>query len=449
LGATLFLLLLWTAGGPLTDWIIALVKGRATKPLWTLCSPGYAFVKAGAWGRSLYWEALFISQIIAWAMFTLASILAPRTWQERTTKPGSATKSWSYAWKYGGAKRRARLRRKLLDRHPILWLACRERWQSLAIWTMAILVAVGFIGVLTAQTAGAGGARKLPMEGWMAWRYVGGVFTLLLYLWIASQACRFFVEARRSGLTELLLAAPLAEKQIVQGHWRAMLRMFIVPTLLLLSVHVAGSALSQVAVRRITTQATRTMAAASTGTNSASSGVVYSTSSSTNSTTVTVNFPGAPDAESVLTTLFAAVAAALSTAGNLLALCWFGMWMGMTSRTANLATLKTLLFVQIIPWLIIAFGSNMLIITVMMPYLMKGNAGPASGFSWMAWYPLLSLGLSAFLSLGKDLGFIIWSRKKLYSSFREQAAHTPGQPRFASAPVLQPIAAPPVVAAQP
>src|SRR5205823_1599024 len=81
----------------------------------------------------------------------------------------------------------------------------------------------------------------------------------------------------------------------------------------------------------------------------------------------------------------------LATAGNLIALCWFGMWMGMTSRTANLATLKTLLFVQIVPWLVIAFGSSMLIMAVMMPYFMRSNASPATGLSWMAWYSLLSL----------------------------------------------------------
>ena len=50
-----------------------------------------------------------------------------------------------------------------------------------------------------------------------------------------------------------------------------------------------------------------------------------------------------------------AVAAALSTAANLLALCWFGMWMGLTSRTANMATLKTILFVQVIPWFVMTF----------------------------------------------------------------------------------------------
>src|SRR5439155_13167832 len=107
------------------------------------------------------------------------------------------------------------------------------------------------------------------------------------------------------------------------------------------------------------------------------------------------------------------------------------------SRTANLATLITILFVQVIPWLVIAFASSMLMMAIMMSKffstaLTAGNSpGVGPTFTWIAWYPLLSAGLAAVLSITKDVGFIIWSRKKLYSSFREQAAQTPGQPRFA------------------
>jgi hypothetical protein len=56
-----------------------------------------------------------------------------------------------------------------------------------------------------------------------------------------------------------------------------------------------------------------------------------------------------------------AAAAGLTTVANRMALCWFGMWMGMTSRSANLATLKTILFVQVIPSFVIAFGTNMVV----------------------------------------------------------------------------------------
>jgi len=41
--------------------------------------------------------------------------------------------------------------------------------------------------------------------GWFAWNYLVGQVTILLYLGAASQAARLFIEARRSGLLELLL----------------------------------------------------------------------------------------------------------------------------------------------------------------------------------------------------------------------------------------------------
>jgi hypothetical protein len=321
----------------------------------------------------------------------------------------------------------------------VLWLACRERWQSLAVWAMAILVVAGFIAALTSA---------LPREVWMIWSSVGGLLTLLLYLWAASQSCRFFLEARRSGLTELLLAAPLDERRIVRGHWRALLRMFLVPVLILLSVHVAGSALSQISMRRMYSQIG---ASTSTSTSTNSSGtIVFSTSiNKTNAPKWSAMVNSASAVEQFATVLLAGLAAALSTAGNLIALCWFGMWMGMTSRTANLATLKTILFVQIIPMLVISFASSILIMAVMAPTFVKGlrpGASPRS-FSWMTWYPLIGAAVSCFLALAKDIGFILWSRKKLYSSFREQAAQTFDQRRFIAPPVLQPISAPPLITA--
>jgi hypothetical protein len=60
----------------------------------------------------------------------------------------------------------------------------------------------------------------------------------------------------------------------------------------------------------------------------------------------------------------------------------------------------------------------------------------------------LSAFLTAALVVAKDIGFIVWSRNKLHSSFREQAAHSLGQPRFAALPPLRAVAAaPPVIVA--
>ena len=141
-----------------------------------------------------------------------------------------------------------------------------------------------------------------------------------------------------------------------------------------------------------------------------------------------------------------AVTSVVTTVGSLLALGWFGMWMGLTSRAANLATLKTLLFVQVIPWFVTVFASTTFVGVFLARYMMQ--AASNQPIAWMVWWPILIATLSTILALGKDFAFIIWSRKKLYSSLREQAVRVFDQPRFVQPPLL-PVAIPPVIPTQP
>ena len=101
-------------------------------------------------------------------------------------------------------------------------------------------------------------------------------------------------------------------------------------------------------------------------------------------------------------TLVTAAAAALSTMGNLLALGWFGMWMGLISRTANLATLKTILFVQVIPWFVIAFCSTMAMALFMAKSVFSGSSTQPTW--WLVWWPLVTAVVSTTLALIKELG---------------------------------------------
>ena len=157
LGATLFLLLLLIFGGPLGDAILAGIKKRGFTPVLSLSSPAYVFRIAGRWGQTLYWSGLLVTQAIAWLLFAIASALIPRTWQEKAAKSSTGSKNWAHAWKYGSVRRRIKLRARLLERDPVLWLVCRERWQSLGLWAMAILVGVGFALMVS----------QVPMEAWM------------------------------------------------------------------------------------------------------------------------------------------------------------------------------------------------------------------------------------------------------------------------------------------
>jgi hypothetical protein len=435
LAGTLFLTLLLAVGGPLADGITAGVKKRGFEAFWSLSSPGYVLATAGSWGRSAYWEALLINQVLGWGMFALACVLVPHTWQERKRAGSSDSGSTTYWFKYGSRHRRERRRRTLLDRDPMAWLASREIWQSLGLWTIALLVTVAFAFVLI---------KRAPMESWIIWNYLGGLFALFLYLCAASVACRFLIDARRSGLIELLLASPLSEKQIVRGQWRALLRLFGLPVLLLLTVHIAGATFSQISFLRITTQAGAAMTAAATnqsrtftnGTGTLTTTVTIAGAPTTNATFVSTSPQKPVLGRQIATAAVAAASAALCTGANLVALIWFGMWMGLTSTTANLATLKTLLFVQIIPWFVMAFSTSMLIGVLLATAGARFSGG---NFGWFSWWPLLSTVIGTALAAGKDLAFILWSRKKLYSAFREQAVRNPAQPRIDVPPIATPV----------
>ena len=396
LGATVLLLLLLVLGGPAADGIYAHHGARVFKPMLSLASPGYVFTLAGAWGRSPYWRALGVSHAVGWGLLALACLSVPRSWQESARPPRASRRS--YWWRYGGVRRRQALRRKLLDRNPILWLCCRERWQSLGMWGMSLILAGGLVSLVM------GKIHNRDYSMWIgAWGAFSWLLAALVYLWMASQAGRFYLKARRSGLLEALLATPVSVKQVVQGPWRALVRMFGPPVALLLVVQLVGGSLA------------------------------YQTA-------------WGPIAHpwSDLAALATSAASTLSTLASLAALAWFGLWMGMTSRNVSLVTLKTIVLVKVVPFLVISFVTMFAIAFLpLLPQTMR--LGAASGslvtttitnvsgtnttFAYKAapmttnplYITLLMTCLPAVLNVGVDLGFIALARSRLHSTFRQQA----------------------------
>jgi len=174
-----------------------------------------------------------------------------------------------------------------------------------------------------------------------------------------------------------LLATPLSATRIVQGQWRALLRMFGAPLVLFLAAYSIGTFLNQQV----------TSGSGFWGPNS-------------------------------LLIVAITVAGTVTVIANVAALVWFGMWMGLTSRSANAATLKTIVFVQIIPWFVISVASWTIIPMLWMRSWMSGTGAS----SMVLWYPLLISASSTVLSLAKDAGFWLWARRKLHSEFRQRAA---------------------------
>jgi hypothetical protein len=87
----------------------------------------------------------------------------------------------------------------------------------------------------------------------------------------------------------------------------------------------------------------------------------------------------------------------------------------------------------------------MLTFAVLIPSLSSNATG---GAGMIAWFPLLTGAISALLALGKDAGFIVWSRRRLNSAFREQASKVPAYSNAARPPLPHPVAPPPIIPVQ-
>ena len=93
----------------------------------------------------------------------------------------------------------------------------------------------------------------------------------------------------------------------------------------------------------------------------------------------------------------------------------------------------------------IGFGSLLL----MFSRLLQNALGTGLNTILATWYPLISVGFSLLLFVGKDLAFLFWARGRLYGRFREQAVRSLNPGGFAATPVpvVKIVAPPPVIGA--
>ncbi len=409
--ATLVLLVLWAGAGPAADGILAAVRKQPNKPRLSLASPVWLFVVAGGGGQPRFWGGLLVNAAVTGLLLASTSVAVRHTWQQRPAARAGAGRSWVRWWRFGGSKRRAALRRSLLDSNPVLWLACRERWQAASLWILAIFLAGSCAAIF------ATGERWV---GWFVWGHLAGLVTVLLYLGAASEGARLFLDARRSGLLELVLSTPLSGRQILEGHWRAWFRLFGMPLVLCLAtlwfgaVLVQYTAWSQTAAIApappappppiaVTNAAATTSVAVTTVTTRVGVGGLKVASLAW----AGLNPPG------ILMPVALASASLLTVAANLVALGWYGMWMGLNSKSTNLATLKTVLFVQIIPWFFIMFASALSLPLVVMPMLRGGG-------QMIFWYPVVTTATMTLLCLAKDAFFILYAKGKLNAELRAE-----------------------------
>ena len=180
-----------------------------------------------------YWGALLASQLFGWLLLALASRALPHRWQERSAAGESAgvLGRWVRRRRVGPAQR-AKAREQLLPLNPVLWLSSepdlrRIAWMIVWVWGAVVLL-------VTLFGRSEEGAFALSAYGVRP-------FGFLLKWLLALQACRFFVEARRSGALEMLLCTPLTSRDIIRGQALALRKSFLWPVVSLLALQVVPS----------------------------------------------------------------------------------------------------------------------------------------------------------------------------------------------------------------
>lgn len=269
-----------------------------------LLLPSAGFSYYLAWDRQyrvqgqLFWYSIALVHGLGWGCLLLASIIAPRTWQNKPV--GRWTSRWGDRWQwwaFGSQAERKAFRTRLLSRNAFFWLASRARLKPALVWSFLVLLASVWVW----------GSAKHHRDWLNDTVYVMTALILnwMFKGWVATEAAGRLAEERKAGSLELLLSTPLSVRDILQGQLLALRRQFLLPlvvVLILEALFVAAAIFEP---------------------------------SSTNHAFWGLFWP----------------ASMVLLVADLAALYWVGMWQGLTAKNVNRATTATLVRILIFPWL--------------------------------------------------------------------------------------------------
>jgi ABC-type transport system involved in multi-copper enzyme maturation permease subunit len=295
----LFLPLMQGAGtaawGPRADWIG-----------WP--SPSLAYVKAmeTSYLRSpkVYWWALAGSHMLAWLMIGIASIVIPRTWQDRPKRevfnPNTIAPTTPRTVQTDAPVTITRRNPELLEADPLLWLIGQRQGVKAGVWAICVLwLVVVFIAVLLA------GPDALLGLVWIGWAGLLGLKVLFTF-----EACRFFASTRRAGAFEFLLSTPINANRLISAQWATLRRTFG-PPLIAVVIGTGVAVAMSIAIHNSRLEDLLGLS---------------------------------------MVSMAVAGAAVLLQVLDMFALAWLGMWLALTMKKPQLAAGATLLYVIVLPW---------------------------------------------------------------------------------------------------
>jgi ABC-type transport system involved in multi-copper enzyme maturation permease subunit len=360
MAVTLVLILFFTAVLPACGaWRLMAGKVPQVGMGWLLTSPGFSYYLAFDASYTVrtheFWWSVGVIHGLGWSFLVLASVIAPRAWQERPA--GAQARRWGERWQwwsYGDPAERAAFRKRLLERSAYYWLAARARLGPAYVWAVLGLVACGW-------TWGLARSRRDWLDQ-STYVLTGLLLNLLLKAWFALEAGRQLAEDRKQGALELLLSTPLTVPDLLRGQLLALKRQFLGPTAVTLLVF-----------------------------------LLFMMAAATNEALLE-----SPEDRSFWVLCW--TGAMVMLVADLAALYWVGMWKALTAKNPTRAVAGNLVRILLLPWIVVALGA--LVTSLVWPN--PEDAPLQKAF----------LGLWFAVGVATDLGFGAWARYKLLTEFR-------------------------------
>jgi ABC-type transport system involved in cytochrome c biogenesis permease component len=164
-----------------------------------------------------FWIAIAEQFALPFVYLLLASLRARMIWREKPpSAAGQKRLERLRVWAGGTSNQRKEWRTAMLEENPALWLACRRRERTALLWA---ILGIGLI--------------------WLTWMWFAehridailGTMTSVIFHWIlkitfAFAACRALSEESRNGAFELLFTTDLSPRLLLRGHLAGLARSF-------------------------------------------------------------------------------------------------------------------------------------------------------------------------------------------------------------------------------
>ena len=197
-----------------------------------ISSAVYSFDANYTGGSRIFWTSIAVTQVLAWAAFIGASIVTPRSWQDKSQ--GARVLSLKEKWRnlaHGSSEVRKSSRGVMLDANAFYWLAARDRFKPILVWLFLLAAVIIWSWAVMKENIKWSQEESLMI-------FTSLVLHTVIKIWIASEACRRFVDDRKSGALELILGTSITIKEIVEGQWMALRKQFAWPVLVILVVDI-------------------------------------------------------------------------------------------------------------------------------------------------------------------------------------------------------------------